>query len=173
MKPTVALIAAVASDGGIGRGNALLWHLPEDLRHFKATTLGAPIVMGRKTWESIGRPLPGRRNIVVTRQVAWQAPGAEVVPSLDDAIERAGDVPRVFVIGGAQLYAAALPLADELVLTEVDAQAGADTFFPAWNRDDFEPEASEWQRSASGPRYRFVTWRRRAPQKDKPRPTLR
>ena len=162
MKPTVSLIAAVARDGAIGRGNALLWHLPEDMRHFKTTTLGAPIVMGRKTWDSIGRPLPGRRNIVVTRQPGWQAPGVEVVSSLAEAIERAGDVPRLFVIGGAEIYAAALPLADELVLTEVDADAqGADTFFPAWNRADFDAEAGEWQRSVAGPRLRFVTWRRR------------
>jgi dihydrofolate reductase len=162
MKPTVCLIAAVARDGAIGRGNALLWHLPEDMRHFKSTTLGAPIVMGRKTWDSIGRPLPGRRNIVVTRQRGWQAAGVEVAASLSEAIERAGDVARVFVIGGAELYAAALPTADELVLTEVDADAqGADTYFPPWEREAFEGTPGPWQRSVAGPQFRFVTWRRR------------
>jgi dihydrofolate reductase len=160
-RPAVALIAAVARNGAIGRGNALLWRLPEDLRHFKATTLGAPIVMGRKTWDSIGRPLRGRRNLVVTRQAGWQAHGAEPVGSLQEAIERAGSVPKLFVVGGAQLYAQALPIADELVLTEIDADAAdADTFFPAWDRSAFSAEAGPWQASSAGPRFRVVTWRR-------------
>jgi dihydrofolate reductase len=161
-RPTVILIAILARDGAIGRGNALLWHLPEDLRHFKATTLGAPIVMGRKTWDSIGRPLPGRRNLVVTRQPDWQATGAERAGSLEEALESAGAVPKLFVVGGAQLYAQALPLADELVITEVDAEsAGADTYFPAWDRSDYTAESGPWQASSAGPRFRIVHWRRK------------
>ena len=168
-RPRLVLIAAVASDGAIGRGNALLFRLPEDLRHFKRTTMGCPVVMGRRTWESIGRALPGRRNLVVTRNPAWHAEGAEVVHSLDDALSRVGRVERVFVIGGARLYAEALPRADELVLTEIDATAPADAWFPAWDRSAFDVEAGPWQRAGPGsagdaalPRFRFVTYRRRA-----------
>lgn len=160
MTPRIALIAAVARHGGIGRGNELLFRLPEDLRHFKNTTLGAPVLMGRRTWESIGRPLPGRRNVVITRADAID--GVETAPSLGAALQRLADAPKVFVIGGAQLYAEALPRADELVLTEIDAEAEADTFFPAWDRAAFEPEATAWQRSSAGVDFRVVTWRRRS-----------
>ncbi len=161
-RPKLSLIAAVARNGGIGRDNQLLVHLPEDLRHFKRTTLGCPIVMGRRTWESIGRPLPGRRNLVVTRNPAWHAAGAEVAASLDAALELAADAERVFVIGGAQLFAEALPLADELVLTEIDADLPADTFFPHWDRGAFVEQATAAQVSEQGFAYRFVTYRRRA-----------
>jgi dihydrofolate reductase len=161
---TVALICALAHNGGIGRGNALLWRIPEDLQHFKRTTMGCPVVMGRKTWDSIGRPLPGRRNIVVTRNAAWAAAGAEAAASLDDALARVADAPKVFVIGGAQLYALALPVADTLVLTEIDADApDADAFFPAFDRSAWTAEIGDWQASAAGPRFRVVTWRRREP----------
>jgi dihydrofolate reductase len=159
---TLALIAAVARDGGIGRGNDLLFKLREDMQHFKRTTLGCPIVMGRKTWDSIGRPLPGRRNIVVTRQDDWSADGCERAASLDEALAQVADAERVFVIGGAQLYAAALPLADELVLTEIDAVAdGADTFFPTWDRAAFIEASRESHVSADGLAYAFVIWKRR------------
>jgi dihydrofolate reductase len=158
----IALIAALARNGAIGRGNALLWRLPEDLQHFKRTTLGCPVVMGRKTWDSIGRPLPGRRNLVVTRNAAWAAEGAEAAPSLEGALARVAEAPKCFVIGGAQLYALALPLADELVLTEIDADApDADVFFPAFDRTAWDAETGDWQESAAGPRFRVVTWRRR------------
>ena len=129
----LALIAAVARDRVIGLNNTLPWHLPEDLQHFKRTTLGAPIVMGRKTWDSIGRPLPGRHNIVVTRQANWQAAGASRADSVAAALALAGEVPRVFVIGGAELYAQALPLADALYLTEIDAAFAGDAYFPAFD----------------------------------------
>ncbi len=159
---TLALIAIVARNGAIGRGNALLWHLREDLQHFKRTTLGSPVVMGRRTWDSIGRPLPGRRNIVVTRNPGWAAPGTEAAPSLDAALAMLADAPKVFVIGGGELYAQALPRADELVITEVDADvADADTFFPDWPREAFESEVGAWQQAADGPRLRIVTHRRR------------
>ncbi|MFL6660965.1 MAG: dihydrofolate reductase [Rhizobacter sp.] len=159
-RPLVSLIAAVARNGGIGRGNQLLCRISEDLKFFKRTTLGAPVIMGRRTWDSIGRPLPGRRNIVITRDPQWRADGAERAGSLHDAIERAGDAPKVYVIGGGQVYAEALPIADELVLTEIDADFDADTWFPPWDRSRYTAEASDPQTSEHGHRYRWVTYRR-------------
>lgn len=135
--PRIALIAAVAQNRVIGRDNTLPWRLRDDLRRFKALTLGLPVVMGRKTWDSLGRPLPGRRNIVITRQVGLKLEGAEVVHSLDEALAACGEVERVFIIGGAQLYAEALPRADELWLTEVKADVDGDTVFPEWRDQGF------------------------------------
>ena len=160
-RPVLSLVAIVARNGAIGRDNTLLWRLPEDLKHFKRTTLGSPVIMGRKTWDSIGRPLPGRRNIVVTRDLHWQVAGAERAGSLEAALALTSDEARLFVIGGAQIYAQALPIADELVLTEVDADAEADTFFPPWDRDAFDRHAGEPHRSEQGFDYRFVTYRRK------------
>jgi dihydrofolate reductase len=131
--PVVTLIAAVARNGVIGDGSGLLWHIPEDMQFFRRTTAGSPVIMGRKTWDSLPprfRPLPGRRNIVVTRQPGWHAPGAENAPSIEEAVKRAADCARVFVIGGAEVYAAALPLADELLLTQIDRDFAGDTRFP-------------------------------------------
>ena len=145
-RPHVALIAAVARNGVIGDGKGLLWHLPEDLAHFRRVTTGCPVIMGRKTWDSLParfRPLPGRRNIVVTRQPGWQAAGAEPAASLDAAITLCDGAPKVFVIGGAQVYAAALPRADELVLTEIDRDFEGDARFPAWERSQFELTSRE------------------------------
>jgi len=135
--PRITLILARARNGVIGAKGGLPWRLPEDLAFFKRTTMGHPIVMGRKTWESIGRPLPGRRSIVVTRDRSFAAAGAEVVHSLDEAIARCSDADEVFVIGGSQLYAEALPRADRLLLTEIDADFDGDTFLPA-------PAATQW-----------------------------
>lgn len=161
----LALIASVARDGAIGRGNVLLWREPADQRHFVATTMGCPVIMGRKTWESLPakfRPLPGRRNVIVTRQVGYEAAGAETVATLAEALARVADAERAFVIGGAELYAAALPRADELVLTEIDAAFGdADAHFPAWTREDFEEVARRESRSADGTGYAIVTYQRR------------
>ncbi len=161
----LALIAAVARNGAIGRDNALLWTEPADQRHFRQATLGCPVLMGRRTWESLParfRPLPGRRNLVVTRQPAYAAPGAETAGSLDEALARVAAEPRVFVIGGGQLYAEALPWADELVLTEIDADLDGDAFFPAWDRRAFVETAREAQRAADGTAYAFVRYRRQA-----------
>jgi dihydrofolate reductase len=161
--PRVTLILARARNGVIGAAGGLPWRLPEDLAFFKRTTMGHPIVMGRKTWESIGRPLPGRRSVVVTRKAAFAAPGAEVVGSLDAAIERCRDTDEIFVIGGAQLYADALPRADRLLLTEIDADFAGDTFLPA-------PSAQDWTEASREPhpptdtrpfRFDFVDYRRR------------
>jgi dihydrofolate reductase len=139
--PRLTLIVARARNGVIGANGALPWRLPEDLAHFKRATMGHPIVMGRRTWESIGRPLPGRRNIVVSRQAQLAIPGAEVAPSLDAAIALCADADEVFVIGGAQLYREALPRAQRLVVTEIDADFDGDTFWKA-------PDPTQWRISA-------------------------
>jgi dihydrofolate reductase len=155
-RPQLALIAAVARNGAIGKAGGLLWHEPEDQKHFRRVTMGCAVIMGRKTWDSLPerfRPLPGRRNVVITRNVAWQADGAEAVPSLDAALTLLAGVPKVFVIGGAEIYALALPRADELVLTEIDTELDGDTLFPRWDRARFV-EASRDDRSG----YSFVTY---------------
>src|SRR2546423_8596396 len=146
-RPIVALLAAVARNGAIGKNNELLVRIPEDLKFFKRPTFGSPVIMGPKTWDSIGRPLPGRRNIVVTRDPAWRADGAERAESLRAALGKASDAPKVFVIGGGQVYAEALPLADELLMTEIDADLDGDTFFPLWDRAQFTASASDVQTS--------------------------
>ncbi len=158
---TLILIAAVARNGAIGKDNALLWRLPEDLKFFKRTTLGCPVIMGRKTFESIGRPLPGRRNIVITRNTAWQHEGVEVAHTLEAAQARVADQARVFVLGGGELYAQALPRADELILTEVDADFDADTFFPPWDRSAFNEVSRETHQGEAGWPYHFVVYQRR------------
>lgn len=162
--PALTLIAAVDRAGGIGRQGGLLVHLKEDLQHFKRATLGAPVIMGRRTWDSLparARPLPGRRNLVLTHDPAWRAEGAEPVGSLDAALQRLRGEPRAFVIGGAQLYALALPRAGTLVLTEIDGHFDADVFFPEIDRSLFEEVAREPQLGESGVRFDFVTYRRR------------
>ena len=161
----LALIAAVARNGVIGRGDALPWQLPEDQRHFRRVTMGAPVIMGRKTWDSLParfRPLPGRRNIVVTRNPAWRAAGAEQAPSLDAALALAADAARAFVIGGGELYRAALAQAAELVLTEIERDFDGDARFPDFDRSVFR-ERSREPHHAAPPNdfdYAFVTYRR-------------
>jgi dihydrofolate reductase len=159
-RPAVSLVAAVARDGGIGLRGALLVRLPEDLRRFKRITLGAPIVMGRKTFASIGKALPGRTNLVISRDPGLRLEGAERVGSLEAALARAGDAPLVHVIGGAEIYALALPLADELELTEIDAVFAADKFFPPWDRSRFALTAHEPHAREDGLRYAFATYKR-------------
>ena len=159
-RPAVSLVAAVARDGGIGHHGELLVRIPEDLRRLKAITLGHPVVMGRRTWQSIGRALPGRRNIVVTRAAGLRLEGAETAASLEQALALAGAAPVVHVIGGAEVYALALPLANELQLTEIDAEFPADTFFPAWDKRRFARTAHEPRETAEGLRYAFVTYKR-------------
>lgn len=126
----LSLIVAMAENGVIGRDGDLPWHLPADLAHFKAMTLGKPIIMGRRTWDEVGKPLPGRRNIVISRQADFSAPGAEVVASLDQALDLTRDAPEVMIIGGAQIYAQALPIADCLYRTLVCGTPDGDTVFP-------------------------------------------
>ena len=162
----LALIAGVARDGGIGRDNELLWRLPADMARFKALTLGHPVIMGRKTWDSIPakfRPLPGRRNLVLSRQPGLALLGAEVFPDLDAALAACEEAPLIYVMGGAQIYAAALPLAQRLELTEIDAVfEGADCFFPTWERAAFDCVARERHRSEdAGWHYDFASYERR------------
>jgi dihydrofolate reductase len=151
-RPRINLIVARARNGVIGRGGTLPWHLPEDLRHFKRITLGHPLVMGRRTWESIGRPLPGRRSIVVTRNPLWNAPGSERAAGLAQALALCEGAADVFVIGGASLFAEALPLARRLFLTEIDADFEGDTLFPpltaaAWRETSREHLAPQGARA--------------------------
>jgi dihydrofolate reductase len=157
----VALVAAVAANGVIGRDGGLPWRIPDDLRHFKAITLGKPVIMGRRTWQSIGRPLPGRRNIVVTRDAGFAADGAEVVASLDAALARAGDVAEAMVIGGGEIYTQALPRAGRLYLTEIHAEAEGDVHFPAIDRALWRETARD-DRPADGdtPAFSFVVLQR-------------
>ena len=161
---TVSLVAAVARGGVIGRDNAIPWRIPEDARRFRELTLGHPVVMGRRTWDSLPdrfRPLPGRRNVVVTRNRDWHAEGAERAGSLTNALGLLDGAPQVFVIGGAGIYAEALPLADELLLTEVDADVDGDVFFPTWDRAAFTETSREDHVSESGIPFSFVTYARR------------
>ena len=129
--PVITLIVAVADNGVIGRGNALPWHLPDDLKRFKRLTLGKPIVMGRKTFESIGKPLPGRQNIVVTRDTNYRRDGVTVVHDADAALRAAGAVPEIMVIGGAELFRTLLPRAGRLLLTRVHGNIDGDVVWPA------------------------------------------
>jgi dihydrofolate reductase len=132
-----SLVVAMARNRVIGRDNQLPWKLPKDLAYFKRVTMGHPVVMGRRTWQSIGRPLPGRKNIVVTRNPAFSAPGATIVASLDAAWRAAGEVEETCVIGGTSLFAEALPIADRIHLTEVDAVVEGDTYFPEFDRSEW------------------------------------
>jgi dihydrofolate reductase len=162
-KPILTLIAAIARNGVIGIDNHLPWRLPADIKHFKALTLGRTVIMGRKTWESLPanyRPLPGRRNLVVTRNGSYHAEGATVATSLSAAISAAGSG-EAFVIGGAELYVAALPLANRLQLTEIDAAFEGDTYFPAIDSHQWRQTTRETHHDEAGFDYAFVTYERR------------
>ena len=144
-KPIISLIAAMANNRVIGKDNAMPWHLPADLAHFKAVTLGKPIVMGRKTYESLVCPLPGRTNIVVTRQTDYQAPGCIIAQDLDGAINACPDSEsEAFIIGGGLLYHEALALADRIYLTLIPREILGDTFFPEIPVDEFDITTSEF-----------------------------
>jgi dihydrofolate reductase len=139
----ITLIAAVSENGVIGRGNALPWHLPADLQRFKRLTTGHAVVMGRKTWESIRRPLPNRRNIVISSTAGLHPPGATVVPTFGAAVEAARDLSQLFAIGGSRVFEAALPLTDRLELTRVHAQVPGDAFFPKLDLSEWKLVAEE------------------------------
>jgi len=156
--PRVYLVAAVAANGVIGANGKLPWHLPEDLKHFKALTLGHPVIMGRKTWESLGKALPGRENIVVTRAPGYEAPGASVASSLAGALALCTGEPTVFVIGGGELYAEALPLAHGLVLTEIQRDYAGDARFPRFDRSAWRETQRKPQTGADGLRFDFVLY---------------
>ena len=161
-RPRVILVAAVSSNGVIGAGGRLPWHLPEDLKHFKGLTLGHPVVMGRRTWESLGKPLAGRENIVVTRTPGYDAPGAAVAASLEAALALCAGVPVAFVVGGAALYAAALPIVDVMVLTEIRRNFDGDARFPDYDRAEWREAQREPRTAADGTRFDFVRYERAA-----------
>jgi dihydrofolate reductase len=153
---TVSLVAAVARGGVIGRDGGIPWRIPEDMARFRELTTGHAVVMGRRTWESLParfRPLPGRDNVVVTRNPDWSEAALELLES----------TPSVFVIGGGEIYAAALPFADELLLTEIDAEIEGDTTFPHWERDEFEEVERREPVTEGGTPFAFVRYVRRAP----------
>lgn len=161
-RPRLTLIAALAKNLVIGNGNALPWRLPEDLKHFKSLTYGHPVIMGRKTWESLGRPLPGRTNIVVSRSADFAAPGATLAGSFEAALAKAAatGTDETFIIGGAEIYRQALPLAQRLQLTEIDRDYSGDVFFPPHNRDEWRETARESHRAEAEFNYAFVTYER-------------
>jgi dihydrofolate reductase len=157
------LIYARAANGVIGKDNALPWHLPEDLAHFKRTTLGSPVIMGRKTWDSLPprfRPLPGRRNIVLTRDAAWQAEGAQRAGSVAEAVAACGDAAEAWVIGGAEVYRQALPHARRVVVTEIARDFDGDALAPALGPEWIET-AREAHTAANGLPFAFVTFERK------------
>ena len=158
--PPVRLVVAYTDNRVIGRDGSMPWHLPADLAHFKRSTLGHPIVMGRKTWLSLGRPLPGRRNLVLSRDPDFTAGGAECFPSLESALASCTQAERICVIGGEQIFRLALPLADELIATEIHTELAGDTWFPAlpdghWQETERLPQPPD-----NSLAYDFVTYRR-------------
>ncbi len=158
----INLIYARAANGVIGKDGVMPWHLPEDLAHFKRLTQGHPVIMGRKTWDSLPprfRPLPGRSNIVITRHADWQASGALPATSLQDALRLCGNAQEAWVIGGAQTYLLALPLASRIEVTEIGQDFDGDAFAPTLG-SDWTETARETQTAASGPGFSFVTYRR-------------
>lgn len=159
--PLLTLVVAVDANHGIGLDNKMPWHLPEDLAHFKRVTLGKPVIMGRKTFDSIGRPLPGRRNIVVTRNAGWSHAGAEGAPSLDAALAMLDGAPAS-IIGGAQIFAQSMAIADAMIVTHIDRAFDCDTFFPPIDTAVWVASAREVHHSAAGGfDYAYVTYLRR------------
>ena len=156
--PRVYLVAAVASNGIIGANGELPWRLPEDLQHFKRITMGHPVIMGRRTWESLKGPLPGRDNIVVTGTAGYEAPGAAVASSLEAALALCLGESVVFVIGGSRLFAESLPFAAGLVMTEIDREFEGDTWFPEYDRSRWKESQRERHVTAGGMNFDFVLY---------------
>lgn len=159
----VSLIAAISENRVIGRDNSMPWHLPEDLRFFKQQTLGKPVIMGRKTFQSIGKPLPQRPNLVVTRSCDWTADGVEVFGSLEDALEAARQLEpsEIIIGGGADIYKLALPYADKMYLTYIHKTIEGDTFFPEFDASNWQETAREKRKSKAGVAFSWVTLRRK------------
>jgi dihydrofolate reductase len=157
MPTQLSVIVAVAKNRAIGLNNTLPWHLPEDLKRFRALTMGHHIIMGRKTYESLGRLLPGRTTVIVSRNADYQIPGAIVVGSLEQAVAACGDDAEAFVIGGAELYRLALPVADRLYLTEIDQVFDGDAFFPELEADGWREVAREAHVGAEGLPFSYIT----------------
>jgi len=157
----LTIIVATDSSNGIGINNTLPWHLPEDLAHFKRLTSGHPIIMGRKTFDSIGRPLPNRRNIVISRNADWRHEGVERVGSLQEALALVAGDGDAFVIGGGQIFEQALPLVDKLVITRIDRTYECDAFFPVLSEGAWRETAREDHVSAAGLPYSFISYTRK------------
>lgn len=158
-KPKLRMVVAYSTNRCIGKDNDLPWRLPNDLAHFKASTMGLPIIMGRKTWESLGRPLPGRPNLVISRNADYVAQGATVYPNLDSAIAACADFDQACIIGGEQIFGQGLLIADEIIATEVHAHVEGDTFFPELTPDWVETQR-EAQPEENGYQYDFVVYER-------------
>ena len=162
-RPRITIIVAYASNRVIGNAGNIPWHLAEDLKRFRQLTIGHSIIMGRKTWESIGRLLPGRKHIIVSRKPGYEVAGAKVVDSVEAAVAAARDDSEIFVIGGGEIYARALPLAERILATEIDAKFEGDTYFPELEKGNWRETARlSREDSGGGPRYSFVTLERRA-----------
>jgi len=160
-QPAISMIVARSRNHVIGRDNQMPWKISADLQFFKRVTMGYPVIMGRKTWESIGRPLPGRRNIVVSRNASYELAGAELASSLDEALNRLSEAPRVFVIGGEQLFMQAFDRADKLFITEIEMDVdGGDTFFEVPKESDWK-EVERTPGSENGIDFHFVTLERK------------
>ena len=165
----IIIIVARSTQGVIGRDNELPWRLPADLKHFKNTTLGHPIIMGRNTWESLGRPLPDRRNIVISRTPGFSAEDAETFSSLEDALSACETSDQVFIIGGAQVYEQAIEFADEMIITEVQIDVVGDAHFPEFEEEDWRvtnfeehpPEPDPKNPGKEFPAFAFVTYTRK------------
>ncbi|HEY3301452.1 MAG TPA: dihydrofolate reductase [Methylophilaceae bacterium] len=155
---SLSLIVAIAQNNVIGINNTLPWHLPEDLKRFRALTIGHHIIMGRKTYESLGRLLPGRTTVIVTRNLGYSVEGAIVVHSLDEAIEACGNDSEAFLIGGAELYRQGLQYAHKLYITEIDLDVAGDAFFPVWDDQTWREESREHHASVNGLAYSYVTY---------------
>ena len=159
--PILSVIAAMARNRVIGIRNTLPWRLPEDLKHFKALTMGHHIVMGRKTYESIGKPLPGRTTVIVTRDANYRMEGCLTANALDAAVAVCGDDPEIFFVGGAEMYAQVLPRADRLYLTEIQAEYEGDAWFPSFDKEQWQETERKKQVNAEGLGYDFVVYQRR------------
>ena len=155
---TISIIVATAKNGVIGMNNTLPWHLPEDLKRFRALTTGHHIVMGRKTYESLGRLLPNRTTVIVTRNTDYQVEGAVIANSLNDAIKKCGNDDEIFLIGGAELYKDALKVANKLYITQIDLSVEGDAFFPEFDRAEWQETSREVHTSAQGFEFSYLTY---------------
>jgi dihydrofolate reductase len=162
MEREIVLIAAMGTNRVLGKDGELLWHIPEDLKHFKQLTSGFPIVMGRKTFESIKRPLPNRRNIVISRTEQNLGPGVEILPNVEAVMDLLKEEKRICIVGGGEIYTLFLPLANKMELTMVDAAPQGDAYFPEWEQEDWELIANlESQPLGQGPKLNYCTWVRK------------
>ena len=157
----ISLIVAHDNNFVIGYENGMPWHLPGDLKYFKDKTMGKPMIMGRKTFESIGRPLPGRRNIVITRDENYQADGIEVVTSLEGALALAGDVPEIMIIGGEQIFRLSMDIADRLYITKINHSFNGDTYFPKYEQDYVQVSSDEPETAPEGYTFQYQIFERK------------